>query len=67
MDQKGSVSLYINHENKIHPFIHGGAQERNMRGGTENVYGIVGLAKAMEIAYVDMDGSPKAHIEGFKI
>lgn len=51
---KGVGFLYVNNRNKIHPFIHGGAQERNMRGGTENVYGIVGLAKALEIAYRDM-------------
>ncbi|MEP0270339.1 cysteine desulfurase family protein [Ekhidna sp.] len=62
---KGIGFLYINHENKIHPFIHGGAQERNMRGGTENVYGIVGLAKAMEIAYDDMEAH-RNHIEGLK-
>lgn len=62
---KGIGFLYMNHESKIKPFIHGGAQERNMRGGTENVYGIVGLAKAMEIAYGDMD-SHRKHIEGLK-
>ena len=62
---KGIGFLYINHENKIQPFIHGGAQERNMRGGTENVYGIVGLAKAMEIAYADME-SHRRHIEELK-
>jgi cysteine desulfurase len=48
---KGVGFLYINNKIRIHPFIFGGAQERNMRGGTENVYGIVGLAKAMELAY----------------
>jgi len=47
---KGIGFLYINDKVKIHPFIFGGAQERNMRGGTENVYGIIGLAKALEIA-----------------
>ena len=53
---KGVGFLYVNAERvKIHPFMYGGAQERNMRGGTENVYGIVGLAKALEIAYRDMD------------
>ncbi len=62
---KGVGFLYINHKNKIHPFIHGGAQERNMRGGTENVYGIVGLAKAMEIAYEGMEAH-RAHIEMIK-
>ena len=47
---KGVGFLYINSEVKIHPYITGGSQERNMRGGTENVYGIVGLAKALQIA-----------------
>jgi cysteine desulfurase len=47
---KGIGFLYINSRIKIHPFIYGGAQERNMRGGTENVYGIVGLSIALEIA-----------------
>lgn len=52
---KGIGFMYIRKDRKIHSFIHGGAQERNMRGGTENVYGIIGLAKALEIAYRDMD------------
>lgn len=52
---KGVGFLYVNHNVKISPMIFGGAQERNMRGGTENVYGIVGLAKAMEIAYAEME------------
>jgi cysteine desulfurase len=52
---KGIGFLYINHAVKIDPFIHGGAQERNMRAGTENVYGIVGLAKAMELAYEQLE------------
>lgn len=51
---KGVGFIYINSNNKIKPLIYGGAQERNMRGGTENVYGIVGIAKALEIAYRDM-------------
>lgn len=51
---KGIGFIYINANNKIKPFIHGGAQERNMRGGTENVYGIAGIAKALEIAHRDM-------------
>src|SRR5690606_14989694 len=46
---KGVGFLYVNNSIKIPPMIYGGAQERNMRGGTENVYGIVGLAKALEI------------------
>jgi cysteine desulfurase len=63
---KGVGFLYVRPGIKIHPFVHGGAQERNMRGGTENIYGIVGLAKALEIAYHDMDAHRK-HIEGLKI
>jgi cysteine desulfurase len=47
---KGVGILYVNDNVKIHPFIFGGGQERNMRAGTENVYGIVGFAKALEIA-----------------
>lgn len=62
---KGVGFLHINHESKIHPFIHGGAQERNMRGGTENVTGIVGLAKALELAYQHMDEHRK-HMESLK-
>lgn len=52
---KGVGFLYINRNVKIKPFITGGAQERNMRGGTENVYGIVGLSKALELAYAHID------------
>jgi cysteine desulfurase len=47
---KGVGLLYINENVKIKPYIHGGSQERNMRAGTENLYGIVGFAKALEIA-----------------
>ena len=47
---KGVGILYINQNIKIKPFVHGGSQERNMRAGTENLYGIVGFAKALEIA-----------------
>ena len=44
---KGIGFVYINNDNIIKPYLDGGAQERNMRGGTENLYGIVGLAKAL--------------------
>jgi cysteine desulfurase len=56
---KGVGFLYINKNISIKPFITGGAQERNMRGGTENVYGIIGLAKAFEIAYEHIDNDIK--------
>ena len=62
---KGVGFLHINHKIKIKPLIYGGAQERNMRGGTENVYGIVGLAKALELAYANMD-EHREHIQGLK-
>ncbi|WP_057940482.1 cysteine desulfurase family protein [Algoriphagus resistens] len=62
---KGSGFLYVKKDKKIHPLIHGGAQERNMRGGTENVIGIIGIAKALEIAYEDMAGH-QAHVEAIK-
>lgn len=47
---KGVGILYINENIKITPYVHGGGQERNMRAGTENLYGIVGFAKALELA-----------------
>ncbi|RYY40846.1 MAG: cysteine desulfurase [Chitinophagaceae bacterium] len=47
---KGTGILYVNEDITVKPFIIGGGQERNMRAGTENVYGIVGFAKALEIA-----------------
>ncbi len=56
---KGIGFIYISSDVKIHPFITGGSQERNMRGGTENVYGIVGLGKALEIAYRDLENEQK--------
>lgn len=62
---KGVGFLYCDAGVKISPYIQGGAQERNMRGGTENVYGIIGLAKAMEIAYRDMEEHTR-HIQGLK-
>ena len=62
---KGIGFMFIRKDKKIHSFIHGGAQERNMRGGTENVYGIIGLAKALEIAYRDMD-EHATYIQGLK-
>jgi cysteine desulfurase len=45
--------------------MHGGAQERNQRGGTENVYGMVGIAKALSIAYEDM-AAHEIHIKDLK-
>ena len=63
---KGNGFLYINDDIKIKPFISGGGQERNMRAGTENVYGIAGLSKAMDVSYRDLE-EHRAHIEGLKL
>lgn len=62
---KGSGFLYVNKNVKVEALIHGGAQERGFRGGTENVYGIVGLAKAMELAYEDV-AAHQAHVQTLK-
>ena len=63
---KGVGFLYVNAKRAdIQPFMYGGSQERNRRGGTENVYGIVGLARALEIAYRDMDDH-RRHITALK-
>lgn len=62
---KGIGFVYINSDNIIKPYLDGGAQERNMRGGTENIYGIVGLAKALEKA-VAQRAEWAAHITDLK-
>ncbi len=62
---KGAGFLYINSNTRIKPFIYGGSQERNMRGGTENVYGIIGLAKAFELANQRMEEDQK-YVAGLK-
>ncbi|MDX2302243.1 MAG: cysteine desulfurase family protein [Microscillaceae bacterium] len=62
---KGIGLIYINSDYNIPSLIHGGSQERNMRGGTENVYGIVGMTKALELAYQNMEAD-RLHILGIK-
>jgi cysteine desulfurase len=62
---KGIGFLYVNKKTKVGSFIHGGSQERGLRGGTENIYGIVGLAKAIELAYEDVEGHQK-HVQSLK-
>ncbi len=48
---KGIGIIYINNDNMIKSMIRGGGQERDLRSGTENLYGIVGFAKALELLY----------------
>lgn len=63
---KGVGILYINENVKIKPFVHGGSQERNMRAGTENLYGIVGFAKALQLATDNYENDSK-HIKDLQL
>jgi cysteine desulfurase len=56
---KGIGALYVKKGIRLKAYIHGGAQERRRRAGTENVPGIVGLGKAVEIAYANMEEKTK--------
>ena len=62
---KGIGFLYVNKDLKIKPLIIGGGQERQLRGGTENIYGIVGLSKALEIASRDLE-KHQSHVSELK-
>jgi cysteine desulfurase len=62
---KGVGFLYVNKKTRVNPLIHGGAQERGLRGGTENIAGVVGLAKAIELAYTDLEAH-QTHVWGLK-
>ncbi len=62
---KGVGFIYIHNEVQLKPFIDGGAQERNMRAGTENTYGILGMAKALELALAQQEARKK-HITDLK-
>ena len=63
---KGVGLLYINENVRINPFIQGGSQERNMRAGTENVYGVVGFARALELATAAYE-EDSSFIKGLKV
>lgn len=62
---KGVGFIYINQEVSLRPFIDGGSQERNMRGGTENLYGILGLAHALTLACQEME-TRSSHIRSLR-
>lgn len=63
---KGIGILYVNENIQIKPYINGGSQERNMRAGTENIYGIVGFAKALELA-TERYEQDSTHVKGLKL
>jgi cysteine desulfurase len=56
---KGVGALYVRRGTKMRPLLHGGAQERSRRAGTENVAGAVGFAKAAELCLRDVEGTAK--------
>ena len=62
---KGVGFLYIKRNTQINQLITGGSQERKLRGGTENLYGIVGMGKAMELAYSDLE-EHQQHVQELK-
>ena len=62
---KGIGFLYMRAGTGLKPMLQGGSQERNMRGGTENLYGIIGMAKALELAYEDLEGHME-HVQALK-
>jgi cysteine desulfurase len=62
---KGVGLLYVNENVSIKPFINGGGQERNMRAGTENLYGIIGFARALELA-MERYEEDSTYISGLK-
>ena len=62
---KGAGFLYVKDGHRIGAHIIGGSQERAMRGGTENLIGIIGLAKAIELSITSME-SHAAHIQSLK-
>ena len=62
---KGVGFIYVSEDIQIKPLLRGGGQERNMRAGTENVYGISGMAMAMEMAYTNLE-KEVVYIKGLK-
>lgn len=62
---KGIGFLYVNKRIKMAPMILGGSQERGFRGGTENLAGIVGLSKAFDLAYEDLQVH-QTYVQGLK-
>ncbi len=62
---KGVGFMFVRSSHPVRSLLRGGSQERNMRAGTENVYGIVGMAKALELAHEQMEADQR-HISDLK-
>ena len=62
---KGAGFAFVRKNSGIRPLIHGGAQERGMRAGTEAVYAIVGMAEALNLAYEHLE-EEMAHVKDLK-
>ncbi|MBR2994804.1 cysteine desulfurase [Candidatus Saccharibacteria bacterium] len=58
---KGIGALYVSHDAKLKPLSYGGGQEKGLRSGTENVPGVVGFAKAVELAKEHLNGNRKKY------
>lgn len=64
---KGVGALYVSHDAKLKPLNYGGGQENGLRSGTENVPGVVGFAKAVELAHEHLNGNRKKYATWRKI
>lgn len=64
---KGVGALYVSHEVKLSPLTYGGGQEKGLRSGTENVPGVIGFAKAVELAHEHLNGNRKKYAAWRKI
>ncbi len=62
---KGVGFVYVRHGTPVRPLLLGGSQERNMRAGTENVSGIVGMVRALQLAYDHLD-EVRTHIDSLR-
>lgn len=58
---KGVGALYVSHEVRLSPLTMGGGQEKGLRSGTENVPGVIGFAKAVELAHEHLNGNRKKY------
>lgn len=64
---KGVGALYVSHAARLHPLVAGGGQENGLRSGTENVPGVIGFAKAVELAKEHLNGNRKKYANWRKI